>query len=103
MLTATARALTLASGLDIRPDADRLRAALDDPSGLVHAEAVSFALPGPCPEAQAQVKAWVAQIRDSGGSLIALSGLDPALFEPQAQWGEAPDHARRFTAGVRGD
>ncbi len=98
MLTATARALTLASLLDIRPDAARLRASLDDPSGLVHAEAISFALPGPRPDTQAKVKAWVAQIRDAGGSLVALSGLDPALFEPQAQWGEAPDHARRFAA-----
>ena len=101
MLTATGRALTLAAELDVRPDATLLRAPLDDPSGLVHAEAISFAMPGPRPAAQAQVKEWVAQVRESGGSLVALSRLDPALFAPQAQWGEAPDHARRFVARAR--
>lgn len=87
--------------MTIVPDADTLRAPLDDPSGLIHAEAISFALDLPRPEAQAQVKAWVAEVRATGRSLIDLSGLPPERFAPQAQWGEAPDHARRFVAAAR--
>jgi 3-carboxy-cis,cis-muconate cycloisomerase len=101
LVIATARALSLLAGLDIRPDAARLRAKAADPTGLIHAEALSFALDMPRPEAQARIKAWAAEIRDGGGNLVALAGLDPADFAPQRRWGEAPAHARRFAARVR--
>ncbi|CTQ48396.1 lyase family protein [Jannaschia donghaensis] len=101
LVTATARALTLLNGMTIIPDAAQLRAPLDDPSGLIHAEAISFALDLPRPEAQAQVKSWIAEIRENGGSLIEMSGLPDADFAPEAQWGEAPAQARRFAAAVR--
>ncbi len=101
LVVATARALDLAATLDIRPDADRLRAPLDDPGGLIHAEAAAFALPLPLPEAQARVKALAEETRAEGGSLLARAGLDPAAFAPEAQWGEAPALARAFAARVR--
>ena len=103
LVVATARALDLAATLDIRADAPAMRARLDDPSGLIHAEAIAFALPGPLPEAQARVKAWVAETRAGGGSLVARSGLPPETFAPEAQLGEAPALARAFAARVRGD
>lgn len=101
LVTGTARALTLLSEMTIAPDVDRLRAPLEDPSGLIHAEAVSFALDLPRPDAQAQVKAWATEIRQTGGSLITKSGLPAEHFTPEAQWGEAPAQALRFVASVR--
>ncbi|CUH16856.1 3-carboxy-cis,cis-muconate cycloisomerase [Jannaschia seosinensis] len=103
LVAATARALTLAAETKVVPDPARLRAPLDDPTGLIHAEAVSFALDLPRPEAQAQVKEWAAEIRASGGSLIEKAGLPPERFTPASQWGEAPAQARAFAAAVRGD
>ncbi|WGH79776.1 lyase family protein [Jannaschia ovalis] len=102
LVTGAARALTLLGGMRIAPDAARLRAPLDDPSGLIHAEAVSFALDLPRPEAQARVKAWVTEIRERGGSLIEMAGLDSDAFAPERQWGEAPALARRFARAARG-
>ena len=99
LATATAQALSLLGALAVRPDPARLRAPLDDPSGLIHAEAVTFALDAP--DAKARVSAWVDQVRQDGGSLIERSGLDPADFAPERQWGEAPALARRFAARVR--
>ena len=101
LVVATARALTLAGELDIRPDPARLRAPLDDPSGLIHAEAVAFALPLPLPEAQARVKGWAAAVRAEGGSLLDRAGLPSEAFAPEAQWGEAPALARAFAARAR--
>ena len=101
MVTGAAKALSLLGDMTIEPEVDRLRAPLDDLSGLIHAEAVSFALDLPRPEAQAQVKRWVADVRAGGGSLIAKAGLDPADFAPERQWGEAPALARRFAERVR--
>ncbi|SDY81592.1 3-carboxy-cis,cis-muconate cycloisomerase [Jannaschia faecimaris] len=101
LVAATARALSLLSGMTVAPDAARLRAPLDEPSGLIHAEAISFALDLPRPEAQAKVKAWVGEIRTEGGSLIEKSGLPSDRFTPEAQWGEAPALARRFARAAR--
>ncbi|GIT90923.1 3-carboxy-cis,cis-muconate cycloisomerase [Jannaschia pagri] len=110
LLAATARSLTL---LRETSDPDHTGITLgspaafpggEDPSGLIHAEAVTFALAQtmPRPEAQAQVKAWTAQVRATGVSLLDLAGVDPDAFRPNRQWGEAPDLARRFAARVRG-
>ena len=102
LVTATARALTLLSQMEITPDKAALAAPLNDPAGLIHAEAISFALDLPRPQAQAQVKAWVAQVRAEGGSLVERSGLPAEQFAPQSQLGEAPEHARRFVRRARG-
>ncbi|WP_371156715.1 lyase family protein [Jannaschia sp. 2305UL9-9] len=74
------------------------------PSDLIHAEALTFALARDMsrPDAQARVKAWATEARATGGSLLALAGVDPADYAPERQWGEAPLHARRFVAAVRG-
>lgn len=101
LVTSTAQALSLLGGLDIRPDAPRLRGPLDDPSGLIHAEAISFALDAR--DAKARVAGWVEEVRRDGGSLIGRAGLDPAAFAPERQWGEAPALARRFALRVRND
>jgi 3-carboxy-cis,cis-muconate cycloisomerase len=103
LLAGTARALQVLAGLEIAPDPARLRAPLDDPSGLIHAEALTFALARgmPRPEAQARVKDWVAEVRSDGGSLIARAGADPADYAPERHWGEAPAQARAFAARVR--
>ncbi|UWQ22601.1 lyase family protein [Jannaschia sp. W003] len=103
LTVAAGRAVDILAALEIVPDAERLRAALDDPSGLVHAEAVSFALAEtlPRPEAQARTKALAREVAEHGGSLVERAGLDPARFRPERQWGEAPAHARRFAARVR--
>ena len=102
LLVATARATTLLAEAEIRPDPAVLRAPLDDPGGLIHAEAVSFALDLPRAEAQARVKSWVAEVRAEGGSLIEKAGLSPDDFAPEARWGEAPALARAFVRRVRG-
>ena len=102
MLVAAGRAMQLLADAGIDPDAGRLRARADDPTGLIHAEALSFDLPLPRPEAQAQVKELAAQVRAKGGNLVALAGLDPADYAPETRWGEAPALALRFAKAVEG-
>ncbi|TFL20039.1 lyase family protein [Jannaschia formosa] len=105
LLAGAARAVSLLGGIEIRPDAASLRAALEDPTGLIHAEALSFALARemPRPEAQARIKDWVAELRAEGGSLLEKAGADPADYAPERHWGEAPEQARAFAARVRGN
>ncbi|PWJ22029.1 lyase family protein [Jannaschia seohaensis] len=103
LIVAAAKATALLRDLEVRPDPARLRARLDDPSGLIHAEALSFAMARdmPRPEAQARIKGWVAEIRDGGGSLLDRAGADPAEYAPERHWGDAPAQARAFAARVR--
>lgn len=112
LLMATGRALahagTLAQTMAPRPG--RMAANLDDGTGLVHAEALVFALAArmPRPAAQAAVAALCAEVRATGRPLPELAaarwpeaGLGPRL-RPEAQLGEAPAEARAFAAAVLG-
>lgn len=106
---ATGRALQVAGDLatSITPDPARMLAGLDDGLGLIHAEALTFALARqmPRPDAAAAVKALCARARDTGTPLPALAEADwPGLppLTPAAQMGEAPAEARRFAARAKG-
>lgn len=97
-------ACTLAQ--NIEPDITRMAEHVNG-LGLLHAEALSFALAAqmPRPEAQARTKDLVAQAHRSGTPLaeIALAaepGLSPALFQAALQMGDAPAEARAFAKQV---
>lgn len=100
-----ARALGAATEIaeGLVPDAHRMRSNIGD-TGLIHAEALSFALTTtlPRPEAQAAVKDLCAQVQRDRASLGDLArtrwpGLDlAAVFDPARQLGTAPDEARAF-------
>jgi 3-carboxy-cis,cis-muconate cycloisomerase len=87
----------------IAPDRAAMADRLDDPLGLIHAEALGFALARvlPRPEAQAEVKRLAARARAEGTPLSALV----AAAHPEAQMppragastlGAAPAEARAF-------
>ena len=104
------RSLSVAGELaaTIRPLPGRLAATLDDGTGLIHAEALTFALAArmPRPEAQAAVKALCREAAATGASLRALAERDhpgdwAAVFDPARQLGAAPAEARAFAARVR--
>ncbi|MBI1219162.1 MAG: hypothetical protein GC186_11495 [Rhodobacteraceae bacterium] len=102
------RALLTAQGLadTIAPDAARMRAALTGGLGLIHAEALTFALAEtmPRPAAQAAVKALTQEARATGTPLATLAARDfpgtdwAARLAPEAQMGEAPAEASAFAA-----
>lgn len=103
---ATAKALAVATDLaeGITPRADAMARNLDDGSGLVHAEALSFAMARhmPRPEAQAAVKTLCADVRAGKGALSDLAiaaypdlGLS-AVFSAEGSLGTAPTDARNF-------
>jgi len=106
------RALSAAGTLvpDIAPEPQAMVHHIDGGLGLAYAEALSFALARqmPRPEAQAAVKALCVEAQASGRTLADLAarswpGTDwVALFRPEAQWGEAPEHATRFVAAAKG-
>ena len=96
------RALSLGLELatTIRPDPESMARGLDEETGLIHAEALSFALARlmPRPEAEARIKALCGEAlarRVPLGRLVAeaFPGLDLA---PAAPLGCAPDEARGF-------
>lgn len=109
----TGRAVALACDLAecLAPDAKAMAAALDQDGGLIHAEALTFALARtlPRPEAQAAVKALCARVRRGEGPLLALAQAQfPALAaEAPAETalgtalGDAPAQARHFAALAR--
>ncbi len=110
MLICTGRALAAAEGLaaTLAPRPERMAALLDDGTGAIFAEALSFALAArmPRPEAQAKVKALVGEALRSGAHLRDLAlrefpDLDPGLFDPRKAMGQAPGEARAFAAAVR--
>jgi 3-carboxy-cis,cis-muconate cycloisomerase len=92
----------------ITPDRTAMAARLDDPLGLIHAEALSFALARamPRPEAQAEVKRLALEARATGSALPGLVETAhpnvalPALTGP-ATLGTAPAEARAFAAAAR--
>lgn len=109
-------ALSCAAGLkqavslsqNLRPDTGQMAQAFDTGLGLLHAEALSFALADhmPRPEAQAAVKTLCREVARSGTPLSDLAltqypHLEPSLFDPRAQLGEAPAEARAFVRRVR--
>ena len=106
LIQLTGRAIALAVDLSSRitPRPDAMAANLDDGTGLIHAEAASFALARhmPRPEAQAKVKALCAEAR-IGQSLFDLIKRDfPELaLDVTASLGTAPAEARAFAKSAR--
>ncbi|RVT85785.1 adenylosuccinate lyase family protein [Rhodobacteraceae bacterium CCMM004] len=103
---ATLLARDLAAG--IAPDADAMAAAVDGGAGLIHAEALSFALAQemPRPEAQALVKRLCRQAAETGTPLADLMAAErpgrdwAAVARAPGRLGTAPDDARAFAAAV---
>jgi len=108
---ACGRALQLALSMVTRmqPVAERMRANLEGPHGLVYAEAISLRLAAQMPrdEAQARVKQLCADAIEQGVSLPSLIAKDypeidwASIATPLAQLGDAPAQARSFAASVR--
>lgn len=104
---ATRTAESMIAGLE--PRADRMRANIDpDGLGLIHAEALSFALTRwvPRPEAQAKVKAACKRAAKEGMPLLEVlkrdfGALQAQDFVPEFQMGQAPHEARAFAKAVR--
>lgn len=107
----TGRMLTLATEVaaSVTPNAAAMASGLEAGNGLLHAEAVSFALAEqmPRPEAQDIVKDMCRQAETSGTDLLTLA----ATRFPQEDWrlklaesslGQAPAEARAFALRVRG-
>jgi 3-carboxy-cis,cis-muconate cycloisomerase len=77
-------------------------------NGLIHAEALSFALTDimPRPEAQDATKTLCQKVIEGGGDLGTLAlqtypDLDASIFQADAQMGLAPQDARAFVAKVK--
>lgn len=89
----------------ISPNAERMLSALSNRLGLIHAEALSFALAElmPRPDAQAAVKALCLEAQASHSLLQDLAVRDfpdldaDTLFNPAWQMGHAPSEALKFS------
>ncbi|MDD2867853.1 lyase family protein [Neomegalonema sp.] len=109
LCVSTGRALSLALELAgaISPVPEAMARNLDDGSGLIHAEAYSFALARhlPRPEAQAKIKALCAEAQREGVSLSALVARDFPHLDLAAAGGlgAAPREARAFAIRAKGD
>jgi len=111
MCMATARALSAATELAgiLQPNKIEMAAHIDDGTGLIYAEALSFALvPGLSrPDAQAAVKELCQQVRDQREPLRKLASkrwpdVDfGTMFSPIAQLGQAPAEARDFAKSAK--
>ncbi len=92
----------------IVPDRESMAANLSGGLGMIHAEAVSFALTELMPrfDAQTAVKALCREAKETQTPLAALVARDypglnaKSLFEPARQMGDAPAQARRFGDNV---
>ena len=110
MLMGVAKSLSIAADLaeTLDPQAARMAANLDDPLGLIHAEALSFTLAAhmPRPEAQSAVKTACKQALASATPLLTLlQAAFPGLpltgaTGPLTALGDAPAEARRFAQAV---
>jgi 3-carboxy-cis,cis-muconate cycloisomerase len=76
--------------------------------GLIHAEALSFALAEtmPRPDAQAETKKLCAQAIETGQELATVAqathpSISPETFQATEQMGVAPNQARAFAAAVK--
>jgi 3-carboxy-cis,cis-muconate cycloisomerase len=89
----------------IAPDPAAMAARLEAPPGLIHAEALSFALARqmPRPEAQAEIKRLAAEARATGRALPDLVGsAHPGLdLSGLTSLGTAPQDARTFARAAR--
>ncbi len=106
----TSRALGLALQIadKITPDPAAMARNLAADGGLIHAEALSFALAGtmPRPEAQAVVKRLCDEVAKTGQPLASLAardfpGTDWAAHLALSSLGQAPAEARAFAAACQ--
>jgi len=104
-----ASALTLAKTLSVTmaPKIENMDDALGG-LGLIHAEALSFALSEtmPRPDAQVETKKLCTQAIETGQELAVIAqaahpSISPATFQATDQMGHAPDQARAFAAAVK--
>ncbi|MGV6812002.1 MAG: class-II fumarase/aspartase family protein [Brevirhabdus sp.] len=112
MCMALAKALSVGRDLakGLTPNPDRMARNIDATGGLIHAEALSFALAAhmPRPEAQAAVKALCARARDTGTGLAELVRAEwpehdvAVIFDTSAAMGEAPRQAETFANASKG-
>ncbi|MEM9551628.1 MAG: lyase family protein [Pseudomonadota bacterium] len=107
---ATSAALEIATRLTawLEPHGARMARSVDDPLGLIHAEALSFALADALgrPKAQAVTKTLCKEAAATGTSLIELAvkqypELDPAAFSANYQMGMSAQAAQQFADQVR--
>lgn len=110
MCISTSRALALTADLTARitPDPATMTRLLNADGGLIHAEALTFALAAlmPRPGAQAAVKRLCREVEDTGTPLPELAtrdwpGSDWAQTLAQSGLGQAPAEARAFAAACR--
>jgi 3-carboxy-cis,cis-muconate cycloisomerase len=107
LASATARASALVAEVaeSLTPDTGRMAAHLNDPLGLIHAEALSFALARamPRPEAQGEVKRLAAEAQATGRALPELvAEAHPGVALPDLSGlGTAPSDARAFARAAR--
>ncbi|EBA18212.1 3-carboxy-cis,cis-muconate cycloisomerase [Roseobacter sp. SK209-2-6] len=88
----------------LTPQEAAMRRALESGFGMIHAEALSFALTEilPRPDAQAAVKRLCREAQEKGCELLELAERDfpdlslAAVFDPLQQMGSAPAEALRF-------
>lgn len=105
------RSLSIAQELaeGISPRVETMAAHIDDGTGLIYAEALSFRLSQsmPRPQAQAEVKEVCKDVIAGKGSLSDLAPLKwpqadlGGVFAPEGQLGLAPVEARQFAARVK--
>lgn len=113
MVMGVAKGLSIAADLaeTLEPQAEVMAARLNDPLGLIHAEALSFALAAhmPRPEAQAVVKSACKEAIATGTPLLdLLEAAHPGaplagVTDPLTAMGTAPDEARAFAQAVASD
>lgn len=108
ILTSRALALTADLAGRVHPDPEAMRGNLEAGGGLIHAEALTFALARrmPRPDAEAAVKALCREVERSGIRLAALAarewpedGRERLLATDSL--GQAPSGARAFAAAGR--
>ncbi|TMM55354.1 lyase family protein [Sulfitobacter sabulilitoris] len=108
LATATGLQQARAAAAGLSPDTHRMAANLDSGLGLIHAEALSFALAEmmPRPQAQAAAKALCQKAVATQTPLPALAhaayaDLPATLFDARHQLGTAPADARAFVARIK--
>lgn len=102
----TGRLLTLATEVTaaLQPDPAAMERLLQSDHGLIHAEALTFALASrmPRPDATATVKTLCDEAMATGASLPTLAARDfPDLDWTPGDLGTAPDEARAFADRAR--
>lgn len=105
LCVSTGRAMALAQDVATRitPDPAAMARGLAQDGGLIHAEALTFALSRqmPRPQAAAAVKALAAEVRAGAGDLPTLAKLRWPLLDLPAALGTAPAEARAFAKAAR--